>query len=233
MNDFLDNFVQDFYTVFIEQDRYLQLLEGVRNTLIITVCALLVGVVIGVFIALVRVHHLNTGKLKVLDAICRVYVTVIRGIPMVVQLLIMFMIILSFMENRVLMAIIAFGINSGAYVSEIIRGGIMSIDKGQMEAGRSLGLGYRVTMQKIILPQAIKNILPALGNELISLLKETSIAGYVAVVDLTKSMDQIKSRTSQTVIPYLTIAVIYLLLVMLISKGIKILERRFAKSDRR
>lgn len=222
---------QQIYKNFIQDDRWRYLLSGLRNTLIITVFALVLGVAIGFLLALVRVIHDSTGKLKALNMVAKLYLTVIRGIPAVIQLMIMYYVILVSVNSSVVVAIIAFGVNSGAYVAEIFRAGIMSIDTGQMEAGRSLGLNYRQTMLKIIMPQAVKNILPSLGNEFITLLKETSISGYIAIRDLTKGGDIIRSLTYSP-FPLVAVALVYLLLVIILQTGVNRLERRLRKSDR-
>ena len=187
---------EDFYLNFIKDDRYLWLLDGLKTTLIITLFAVVVGLIIGFLVAIIRSAHDKSGSFKILNAICRVYLTVIRGTPTMVQLLIVYYVIFATVDpGKMVVAIIAFGMNSAAYVAEIVRSGIMSIDQGQFEAGRSLGLNYTQTMTKIILPQAVKNILPALGNELIVLLKETSISGYIGLMDLTRGGDIIRSQT--------------------------------------
>ena len=183
-------------------------------------------------IAIVRTTHDKTGKLKILNVICRVYLTVIRGTPVVVQLMIIYFIIFGSVDiSKVLVAIIAFGINSGAYVAEIFRSGIMSIDNGQFEAGRSLGFNYAQTMMYIIMPQAFKNVLPTLCNEFISLLKETSVSGYIALQDLTKGGDIIRSRTYDAFMPLIAVALIYLAMVMIFTKLVSLLERRLRNSE--
>ena len=207
-------------------------LEGLGMTLLIALCATLIGVVIGALIAVVKTIHKQTHKLGVLNAICEVYTTVIRGTPIVVQLLIMYNIIFVSSTNAVAVGIIGFGINSGAYVAEIIRAGINAVDIGQTEAGRSLGLSGGVTMRAIVLPQAIKNVLPAIGNEFISLLKETSVIGFLGVIDLTKAAQRVISRTMDAYFPYIAIALIYLAVVCVLNFFVKKLERRLAKSDR-
>ena len=228
-----------FYKTFIREDRYLNFLEGLGNTLLITLFATLIGILIGLIIAVVKVSYAQSAKknifLKIANGICSAYVAVIRGTPMVVQLMIMYyLVFVSFSADQaIIVAIIAFGINSGAYVSEIVRGGILAVDRGQMEAGRSLGLNYGQTMTNIILPQAIKSILPALGNEFIVLLKETSIVGYIAVVDLTRAADIVRSRTFDAFFSLISIAIVYFILVMGLSALLKRIERRLAKSDRR
>lgn len=191
-----------FISNFIEDNRWRYITDGLKITLLVTVFAVLIGVVLGFLIAIVRTTHDKTGKLKILNAICKVYLTVIRGTPVVVQLMIIYFIIFGSVDiSKVLVAIIAFGINSGAYVAEIFRSGIMSIDNGQFEAGRSLGFNYAQTMMYIIMPQAFKNVLPTLCNEFISLLKETSVSGYIALQDLTKGGDIIRSRTYDAFMP--------------------------------
>ena len=218
---------------FIDGDRWVYLADGLKNTLIMTVFALLLGLVIGFLIAIVRSTHDKTGSLRVLNLFCKVYLTVIRGTPVLVQLLICYFVILvNTWLPKVAIAFIAFGLNSGAYVAEIIRSGIMSIDNGQFEAGRSLGFNYVQTMIFIILPQALKNVLPALGNEFIVLLKETSVAGYIAIADLTKGGDIIRSRTFDAFMPLITVAIIYLVMVLTFSKLLSILERRLRNNER-
>lgn len=207
-------------------------MDGLKITLIVTIFAVLIGVLLGFLIAIVRTTHDKTGKLKILNVICRVYLTVIRGTPVVVQLMIIYFIIFGSVDiSKVLVAIIAFGINSGAYVAEIFRSGIMSIDNGQFEAGRSLGFNYAQTMMYIIMPQAFKNVLPTLCNEFISLLKETSVSGYIALQDLTKGGDIIRSRTYDAFMPLIAVALIYLAMVMIFTKLVSLLERRLRNSD--
>ena len=219
------------YKTFIEDDRYKWLLNGLKNTLLITLGALLIGVIIGSAIAMVKYFCDDSEKLRVFSWMCDVYTTVIRGIPVTVLLLVFFFIIFSSAENGVPVAIVAFGINSGAYMAELIRSGINAIDKGQMEAARSLGMSKLQAMFKIILPQAVKNILPAIGNECIALLKETSVAGYVAVVDITKAATNIRNKTYDAVNPILLLAIVYLVMVVVLTKLLTILERRLRKSD--
>ena len=223
---------EDFYLNFIKDDRYLWLLDGLKTTLIITVFAVIVGLIIGFLVAIIRSAHDKSGSFKILNAICRVYLTVIRGTPTMIQLLIMNFVIFGAVSiNKIIVGGLAFGINSGAYVAEIVRSGIMSIDQGQTEAGRSLGFNYRQTMIYIIMPQAFKNVLPALGNEFIVLLKETSVAGYIALQDLTKGGDIIRSRTYDALMPLMAVAIIYLVMVMIFSKLVSMLERRLRNSD--
>ena len=221
-----------FISNFIEDNRWRYITDGLKITLLVTVFAVLIGVVLGFLIAIVRTTHDKTGKLKILNAICKVYLTVIRGTPVVVQLMIIYFIIFGSVDiSKVLVAIIAFGINSGAYVAEIFRSGIMSIDNGQFEAGRSLGFNYAQTMMYIIMPQAFKNVLPTLCNEFISLLKETSVSGYIALQDLTKGGDIIRSRTYDAFMPLIAVALIYLAMVMIFTKLVGLLERRLRNSD--
>lgn len=227
-----DSWLNTLYNTFVVSDRYMILIQGFQKTLIITLGALLIGVVIGTIVAVIKVFAVQNKKLKVLDVLCNIYLTVIRGTPVVVQLLISFFIIFVSAKDGTWVAMITFGINSGAYVAETIRSGIMAIDGGQMEAGRSLGFSNLQTMWLIILPQAFKNILPAVGNEMIALLKETSVAGYVAVVDLTKAGNQIKNTTYDQINPILLVAVVYLAVVMLLTKLLSVLERRLRNSER-
>lgn len=229
---FLQRFKHSFELNFIKEQRYKYLLKGFINTLEITFLALILGILIGFSVAVLRCTADQTGKFKVLDFLCRVYLTVIRGTPVVVQLLIIYFVIFrSVNVDKTLVAIIAFGINSGAYVAEIVRGGIMAIDKGQMEAGRSLGLSYAKSMKYIIMPQAVKNVLPSLGNEFIVLLKETSVAGYIALEDLTKGGDIIRSQTYDAFMPLIAVAIIYLAVVMLLTKLLEICERKLKKNE--
>lgn len=228
----LQLFQERFYLNFIADDRWKYLVNGLKVTLTITFFALIIGVVLGFLVAIVRSTYDKTGKLKILNLICKVYLTVIRGTPVVVQLLIIYFIIFGSVDiNKTLVAVMAFGFNSGAYVAEIFRSGIMSIDDGQFEAGRSLGFNYAQTMFYIIMPQAFKNVLPALGNEFIVLLKETSVSGYIALEDLTKGGDIIRSRTYDAFMPLIAVAVIYLVMVMIFTKLVNMLERRLRNSD--
>ena len=225
-------FLDKYFETIIETGYYNWLLDGFGNTLLITLGALLIGVVIGTVIAVVKYFGEDIAAMKPLCWLCDLYTTVIRGVPVVVLLLITYFIIFASSDNGVLVAIITFGINSGAYMAELIRGGIQSVDKGQMEAGRSLGLSKLQTMVKIIFPQAIRYILPAIGNEMIALLKETSVAGYVAVRDVTKAGDQIRNLTYDAVSPLLTVALTYLALVVLMTALLNVIEKRLAKSDK-
>ncbi len=239
---FLD-FAAEFKLNFIEGDRWKWLVDGLKNTLIITFFAVLLGIAIGVVIAIIRsTYDKNKVVMKkkggfgyiiltILEGICKVYLAVIRGTPVVVQLMIMYFIIFAFSTNGIMVAIIAFGINSGAYVAEIFRGGIMSVDNGQFEAGRSLGFNYFQTMIYIVIPQMFKVVLPTLCNEFIVLLKETSVAGYVGIADLTKAGDLIRGRTFSAFMPLIAVALIYLLIVMLFTWLVGKLERRLRNSD--
>lgn len=227
------SFKEQFYFNFIEDGRWRYLANGLKTTLVVTFFAVIIGILLGFLVAVVRSTYEKTGKLKILNAFCKLYLTVIRGTPVVVQLLIIYFVIFGSVKiDKTFVAILAFGLNSGAYVAEIIRGGIMSIDNGQFEAGRSLGFNYAQTMIYIILPQVFKNVLPSLANEFIVLLKETSVAGYIALEDLTKGGDIIRSRTYQAFMPLIAVAVIYLVLVLAFSKLITILERRLRSSER-
>lgn len=227
------SFADEFYRNFIFEQRWRYLSNGLLLTLEITFFAVLLGVLLGFSVALVREAHRSTGKFRLLSTIGGIYLTVIRGTPVVVQLmLIYFGIFASVRIPPILVAIIAFGINSGAYQAEIFRSGIEAVPRGQFEAGRSLGFSYRQTMRRIIMPQAIKNVIPTLANEFIVLLKETSVAGYVALADLTKGGDIIRSRTFSPFLPMLAVALIYLCLVMIFSAGVKYLERRLKTGER-
>lgn len=221
-----------FYLNFIKDDRWMYIVDGLKVTLLVTFFAVLIGIVIGFLVATVRSTYDKTGKLKILNILCQIYLTVIRGTPVVVQLLIIYFVIFGNVNiDKIPVAIMAFGFNSGAYVAEIFRSGIMSIDGGQFEAGRSLGFNYVQTMRYIIMPQAFKNVLPALGNEFIVLLKETSVAGYIALQDLTKSGDIIRSRTYDAFMPLIAVALIYLAMVLIFTKLVNMLERRLRNSD--
>ena len=221
---------ESFYNTVIYDNRYMYILEGLLNTIIIAFFAVILGIVIGVLVAIVRNYHDNSGKLKLLNMLGKIYVNVIRGTPVVLQLMIIYYVIFKSVDiSIVLVGILAFGINSGAYVSEIIRAGIESIDKGQMEAGYSLGLSYSKTMRYIILPQAIKNILPALGNEFITLLKETSVGAYIGIIELTKASDIIASRTYDYFFPLIIVALIYLIMTLGLSKLVGLMERKLGK----
>lgn len=228
-----ENFKWALYRNFIEEDRWRYIADGLRVTLTVTFFAVLIGIVLGFLVSMIRSTYEKTGKLKIMNLICNAYLTVIRGTPVVVQLLIIYFVIFGSINiNKVVAAVLAFGINSGAYVAEIFRSGIMSIDAGQFEAGRSLGFNYSQTMWYIIMPQAFKNVLPTLGNEFIVLLKETSVAGYIALQDLTKGGDIIRSRTYNAFLPLMAVALIYLVMVSVFSYFVKCLERRLRKSER-
>ena len=243
----MSDFQTKFYLNFIKNDRWKYITSGLGNTLKITVFALIFAVIIGVLVAIIRYsydkNHTNKAGnfiqsllqflLAVANGICHVYLTIIRGVPVVVQLMIIYFIIFASPDvSKIFCAVVAFSLNSGAYVAEIVRGGLNSVDKGQFEAGRSLGFGYIATMWYIILPQAFKNILPALGNEAIMLLKDTSISGYVAIQDLTKGGDIIRSRTFDAFMPLIAVALIYLILVTILTLLLRRLERRLQSSER-
>ena len=236
---FMGNFdlkVKKFIEIFIQQNGYVKVLEGLQNTITIAVLGLLIGIVIGTVIAAVRVMPKYKVLPRVLNAVCSFYVGLFRGTPMVVQLLVFYYVMLPIMGIRMSgleVAILVFGLNSGAYISEIMRSGILSVDGGQMEAGRAVGMGYWVTMIKIVIPQAVKNILPTLGNEFIALIKETSVVSFVGAADLYVAFNYIGSNSYEFMVPYLVMAVIYITLVLIISAGIKIMERSLRKSDRR
>lgn len=238
-NDFVDRLI----TNFVEDNRWQLLMQGLLTTLKIAFCAVIIGLLLGFIIAIVRSTSdniikkgqkptLGTSILKFFNAICKLYLTVIRGTPVVVQIMITYFIIFATVDiDKSLAAIIAFGLNSAAYVAEIVRSGIMSIDKGQFEAGRSLGFNYVQTMVYIIMPQALKNVLPALANEFIVLLKETSISGYIGLMDLTKAGDLIRSRTYEAFLPLIAVALIYLVVVLILTKLVSVLERRLRNSE--
>ncbi len=230
---------EQFYQSFIEGDRWMQFLGGLGISFEVTIGATILGIIIGIFVAVVRTLHdqEKPGRrnpiVSILNVILQVYTTVIRGTPMMVQLLIMGFVVFSTSRQLVMIAILTMGINSGAYVSETIRSGIMSIDKGQMEAGRSLGMKYSTVMRHIIIPQAVKNILPALGNELITLFKDTSLVTVIGLADLTKVAIQVQAKTYQAFMPLIGIAVIYLVVVIILTRLLAKLERRLRQSDRR
>ncbi|MBO5160383.1 MAG: amino acid ABC transporter permease [Lachnospiraceae bacterium] len=242
---FFQNLADRFYLNFIADERWHYVTDGLKATLIITFFALIIGVVLGFLLALIRSTYDRTGKkflkwesigdflLWILNIFAKVYLTIIRGTPVVVQLLIIYFVIFGSVNiEKVVVAVLAFGLNSAAYVAEIFRSGIMSIDIGQTEAGRSLGFNYWQTMWYIILPQAFKNVLPTLGNEFIVLLKETSVSGYIALQDLTKGGDIIRSRTYDAFFPLIAVAIIYLVMVMIFTKLVSMLERRLQQSER-
>lgn len=225
-----------FWEIFYENGGYTKVLAGLKNTLFIAIFGLALGIIIGTFIAIVKVVPKYKTLPKVLGALCDFYVGLFRGTPVVVQLLVAYYVVLPLIGINLPalnVCILVFGLNSGAYVSEIMRGGIMSVDSGQMEAGRALGLSYRVAMLKIVVPQAIKNILPTLGNEFIALIKETSVVSFVGTADLYVAFNYIGTNSYEFMVPYLVMAIIYIVLVMLIASLIKVMERSLRKSDRR
>lgn len=232
---FFQGMEHEIYQSLIEKNRYQYILTGLGNTLVITLFAALFGIALGTAVALVKVAHAgNPRRLRFWNAICTAYLTVIRGTPVVVQLLIMYYVILGSVNiDKLVAAVLAFGINSGAYVAEVIRSGIQSVDRGQIEAGRSLGLSQRTTMMKIVFPQALKNVLPAVGNEFIALLKETSVAGYIGIQDLTKGGDVIRSITYLAFTPLMTTALVYLVIVIGLTALLTKFERRLRRSDYR
>ncbi|MBQ6708323.1 MAG: amino acid ABC transporter permease [Clostridia bacterium] len=235
MNSFMVK-VNRFIEVFIEQGGYNEVLTGLKNTLLIAVTGLIIGIVIGTLIATVRVLPKYKLISRILDKICTFYVALFRGTPMVVQLLVFYYVMLPLIcvkMTSVSVAIAVFGLNSGAYISEIMRAGILSVDPGQMEGGRSVGMSYGATMMKIVIPQAIKNILPTLGNEFITLVKETSVVSFVGATDLYVAFNYIGSNSYEFMVPYLVMALIYIVIVCLISLGIKLMERRLRKGDRK
>ncbi len=242
MSEWFADLKADFILNFVDKQRWTFITSGLKNTLIITFSSLILGVVLGIVVAIVRSSYdktyaemrkgLKKAIFAICNAICKIYLTVIRGTPVVVQLMIMYYIIFATSRNSLMVAIIAFGINSGAYVAEIVRSGIMSMDVGQFEAGRSLGFDYKNTMIYIIIPQAFKNVLPALANEFIVLLKETSVAGYVTIRDLTMGGNIIRAATYSPFMPLIAVALIYLVMVMFFTKLVSILERKLRKSER-
>ena len=234
MNGFMFK-VEKFLDILINKGGYKEVITGLQNTMIIAVMGLLIGIVIGTIIATIRVMPKYKKAVRAMDKFCSFYVGLFRGTPMVVQLLVFYYVMLPLMGikmSSVLVAITVFGLNSGAYISEIMRGGILSVDPGQMEGGRSVGLSYGTTMMKIVIPQAVKNILPTMGNEFIALVKETSVVSFVGAKDLYLAIQSIGSGTYEYMVPYLAMAIIYIVIVCLITLGIKIMERRLRKSDR-
>lgn len=228
----MENLQHQFNRYFVDNGATEWGLTGLKTTLLVTVIALCIGVVLGLLIALIRSTHEQTGKLKLLNIVARVYLTIIRGTPSMIQILFFYSVIFATINlNNIVIGGIAFGINSGAYVAEIFRSGIMSVDKGQTEAGRSLGLNSAQTMRLIIIPQAFKNVLPALINEMIVLLKETAIIGYIGTIDITKAATLVQSRTYDALVPLLSAAIFYLILVMILTYFMGKLERRLRKSD--
>ena len=227
--------VDKFINIFIEQNGYVKVVEGLKNTLLIAVSGLIIGIVIGTLIATVRVIPKYKVLPRILNGFCSFYVGLFRGTPMVVQLLVFYYVMLPIIGVKmtgVNVSILVFGLNSGAYISEIMRSGILSVDHGQMEAGRAVGLSFGTTMMKIVIPQAVKNILPTLGNEFIALIKETSVVSFVGAADLYVAFNYIGSNSYEFMVPYLVMAIIYIVIVLLISGGIKIMERSLRKSDR-
>ena len=221
-----------FSKAFLVQNRWKMYFEGLGNTLLIALIAALIGITIGVVMAMVNYINKKTGKLKVATKICHLYITVVRGTPVVLQLMILYFVVFAFWDNGIMIGAITFGLNSGAYVAEIARAGFESVDDGQMEAGRSLGLSTWQTMRTIIIPQAVRNCLPPLFNEFIMLVKETSIVGYVGIYDLGKIPGLIQSRTFDYLLPLLIAAVLYLIVVLALTRVLRIIEKRMAKSDR-
>ena len=244
MGEWFENIKSQFILNFVTDNRWRNLTTGLKNTIVITLCAAIIGILLGITVAAIRTTYdknkesmARNGKIgyavmTFLNGVCKVYLSIFRGTPIVVQLMIMYYIILTSIKNGVIVAIIAFGINSGAYVAEIFRGGIMAIDNGQFEAGRSLGFNYLQTMIFIVLPQVFKNILPTLLNEFIALLKETSVAGYVGITDLTRGGYIIRGITFSAFMPLIAIALIYLVMVMLLTRLVGVIERRLRKSER-
>ncbi|MGN1408562.1 MAG: amino acid ABC transporter permease [Eubacteriales bacterium] len=231
-----DKKIAKFLEILIDRGGYVKVLEGLKNTLLIAITGLVIGIVIGTLIAAVRVMPKYKRLPRILNGIASFYVGFFRGTPMVVQLLLFYYVLLPILGinvSGVQVSMIVFGLNSGAYVSEIMRGGIMSVDSGQMEAGRALGLSFATTMLKIVIPQAVKNILPTLGNEFITLVKETSVVSFVGAADLYVAFSYIGSNSYEFMVPYLTMALIYIVIVMLITLGIRLMERGLARSDRR
>jgi len=227
----MDKISDNLYKTFVYDDRYKYILEGLGNTLIIAFFAVIIGVILGIIVSLVRNNYEVNGKGKISNFITNSYVTIIRGTPVILQLMIIYYVIFKSSDvNILIVGILAFGINSGAYVSEIIRSGINAIDKGQLEAGLALGLSYAKVMRLVIMPQAIKNILPALGNEFITLLKETSVGAYIGILELTKASDIIASRTYDYFFPLIVIALIYLALTYFLSKLVNLLERKIGNA---
>ena len=228
--------IDKFIEIFIEQNGYVSVLEGLKNTVLIAVIGLIIGILIGTLIATVRVIPKYKLLPRILNGFCSFYVGLFRGTPIVVQLLVFYYVMLPIMGMHmtgVQVSILVFGLNSGAYISEIMRSGILSVDQGQMEGGRAVGLSFGTTMMKIVIPQAVKNILPTLGNEFIALIKETSVVSFVGAADLYVAFNYIGSNSYEFMVPYLVMAVIYIVIVLLISLGIKIMERSLRKSDRR
>ena len=244
MKEWFADLSKKFMLCFIDKGYWKWLVEGFRNSIVITFFAIIIGFVFGVVLATIRSSYdkneetlklrggIGYWLLKIVNAISKIYITVVRGVPVVVQLMLWYFVILVSQDNGVIVAIVAFGFNSAAYVAEIFRGGIMSVDNGQFEAGRSLGFGYVRTMIHIVIPQAVKTVLPTLLNEVIALLKETSVAGYVGIMDLTKAGDLIRGRTFEAFMPLIAVAIIYLLTVVVLTAVFTSIERRLRKSER-
>lgn len=231
MDNFLENLWDDFYQSIIFDNRYLYILDGLKNTVIIAIGALVIGIILGLLVAIVRDSNEKNGNFKICNLIVKFYVGVIRGTPALLQLMIIYYVIFKTVNiDSVLVGILAFGINSGAYVSEIIRAGIGSVDKGQLEASLSLGFNYSQSMKYVVLPQAIKNVMPAMGNEFITLIKETSVAGYIGIRELTKASDIIASRTYNYFFPLIVTALIYLFITTLLTKFLGIFERKIGNA---
>ena len=231
-----DRKIEKFIDIFLNQNGYVRVLEGLKNTLLIAVVGLIIGVIIGMLIATVRVMPKYKTLPKVLNGFCSFYVGLFRGTPIVVQLLVFYYVLLPLIGinmTGVQVSILVFGLNSGAYISETMRAGILSVDSGQMEAGRAVGLSFSTTMMKIVIPQAIKNILPTIGNEFIALIKETSVVSFVGAADLYVAFNLIGTNSYEFMVPYLVMAIIYVVVVLIISLGIKLMERSLRKSDRR
>ena len=225
----MEKILNDLYNSLIYQDRYKFILEGLKNTIVMALFATLIGILLGIIISLIKDNYEKNGKLKVANWICNTYVNIIRGTPVLLQLMIIYYVIFKSIEiNGVVVGVIAFGLNSAAYVSEIIKAGINSINKGQLEASRALGFNYSQSMKYVIMPQAIRNILPALGNEFITLLKETSVASYIGIIELTKASDIIASRTYDYFFPLIIIAIIYLIMTLGLSKLVNLMERKLS-----
>jgi His/Glu/Gln/Arg/opine family amino acid ABC transporter permease subunit len=223
---------ENFYRAFIFQDRYKLYFQGLGNTLLIAAGASVIGVAVGILFAAIIYIRKKTGKLKVLSGVCNFYITVVRGTPVVLQLFLMYFVVMSAVDSGIIIGAVTFGLNSGAYVAEIIRAGLESIDEGQMEAGRSLGLTMGQTMIRVIIPQAVRNVLPPLFSEFITLVKETAVVGYVGIMDLGKIPGLIQSRTFEYLFPLMIAAVLYLAVVMILTLILKMLEKYFSKSDR-
>ena len=229
--NFINTYSTKLYDNFVAQNRWKLITNGLLTTLKVTFFAVLIGIALGFIIAIIRSASDRTGKMKLLNSICKLYLTVIRGTPVLVQLMIIYFVIFASSDNKVLAAVLAFGLNSAAYVAEIMRSGIMSIEIGQTEAGRSLGFNFAKTMMYFIIPQAFKNVLPALANEFIVLLKETSVSAMIGLADLTYGANLIRSRTYEAFLPLFAVAIVYLIMVVVLSYFVSLLERRLRNSD--